>query len=209
MHEEGEMNPATSRSADHAAESTSPWARRHDRHSGFTILLHWSSVAAVVVAAAAALIHEAVEGAALRNLLMDVHRQAGLFVLFALALRLIVRLTIGLADVTKSMHPLLRLAAQGAHCALYAVLFVLPMLGWAGTSAHGVSLRLFGVLPLPSLVEDDPDLADTLTDYHLWAAWALLGLVIAHAGAAWWHHAVRRDGVLAAMLPWARRDRQP
>jgi cytochrome b561 len=210
-HEEGEMNPATSGSIDREADTTPGRAMalpRHERHSAWTIALHWSSVIAVLVAAVAALWREAIEETALRNLLMDVHRQAGLYVLVALGMRLVVRFTVGMADVTKDMHVLLRWAAQGAHAALYVVLFVLPMLGWAGSSAHGVPLRLFGLLPLPSLVEDDPDVADTLTDYHLWAAWALLGLVLMHIGAAIWHHLVRRDGVLAAMAPWVHRKRR-
>ena len=204
------MNPATSGPIDREAEAGAGRAMaavRHERHSGWTIALHWSSVIAVLIAAVAALWHEAIEETALRNLLMDVHRQAGLYVLVALGMRLVVRFTVGMADVTKDMHFLLRWAAQGAHAALYAVLFALPMLGWAGSSAHGVSLRLFGLLPLPSMVQDDPDVADTLTDYHLWAAWALLGLVLMHIGAAIWHHLVRRDGVLAAMAPWVRRSK--
>ena len=205
------MNPATSGPIDREAEAAPGRALalpRHQRHSGWTIALHWSSVIAVLIAAVAALWREAIEETALRNLLMDVHRQAGLYVLVALGMRLVVRFTVGMADVTKDMHFLLRWAAQGAHAALYVVLFALPMLGWAGSSAHGVSLRLFGLLPLPSLVQDDPDVADTLTDYHLWAAWALLGLVLMHIGAAIWHYRVRRDGVLAAMAPWVRRSKR-
>jgi cytochrome b561 len=206
------MHPATSGSIDREADAAAEWATDplgRTRHSGWTIALHWSSVAAVLVAAVAALWREAIEETALRNLLMDVHRQAGLYVLVALGMRLVVRFTVGMADVTKDMHFLLRWAAQGAHAALYVVLFVLPVLGWAGSSAHGVPLRLFGLLPLPSLVDDDPDVADTLTDYHLWASWALLGLVLMHIGAACWHHLVRRDGVLAAMAPWVRRKPRP
>jgi cytochrome b561 len=53
-------------------------------------------------------------------------------------------------------------------------------------------------------VADDPDLADVLTDWHAWAAWGLLALLAAHIAAALWHHWVRRDGVLAAMLPLLR-----
>jgi len=200
------MSTTSTRAARQAghAESARP-AAEAGRHSVWTIALHWASVAAIVVATAAALGRDATENAAMRTVLMDVHRQAGLFVLVALGLRLIVRLTAGMADHAKDLPMLMRWAALAAHLALYAVLLVLPMLGWAGTNAHGVTMKLFGLLPLPNIVGDDPDLADELTDYHVWAAWALLGLVIAHAAAAWWHHAVRRDGVLAAMAPWIRR----
>jgi cytochrome b561 len=58
-----------------------------------------------------------------------------------------------------------------------------------------------GVIPLPALVEADSDLADNLTDAHVMLAWSMLALIVMHIAAALWHHYVRRDGVLIAMLP--------
>ena len=181
------------------------------RHSAVTILLHWSSVLAILLATGAILTREAVEDDAWRNALLDVHRQAGLFVLVALGLRLAVRFAAGMADFTHELPPLLRLAAAAAHAALYAMLLALPLLGWATTSAHGVTLRLFGLVALPAIARKDSDLADTLGDWHLWAAWGLLALVAMHVAAACWHHFGRRDRVLSAMLPLARprSDRLP
>ena len=40
-----------------------------------------------------------------------------------------------------------------------------------------------------------------LGEAHETAAWALIGMVALHAAAALWHHFVRRDNVLRAMLP--------
>ena len=187
-----------------AAAAAGAVAPRH-RHSTWTIALHWASVAAIAVAAVAALWRNAVEADALRGVLLEVHRQAGLFVLLALAVRLAVRWRHPLANHAGAMSRLLHLAAQGAHLALYAALLLLPLVGWAVSNAHAVTVKLFGILPLPMLVADDPDLADKLTDWHSWGAWALLALVTAHIGAAIWHHAIRRDNVLLAMLPLARR----
>jgi cytochrome b561 len=58
-----------------------------------------------------------------------------------------------------------------------------------------------GLFALPLLVDADPDLADTLESWHVGLAWVLGGLICAHAGAALFHHVVRRDGVLRSMLP--------
>lgn len=196
--------------ATRTARSSAPTRRESDarsqRHSSWTIALHWSTVLALVVSVLAVLWRLAIEDEGLRTLLLNVHRQLGLFVLVALALRLLVRAIIGLADHAGEMHALLRWAARLAHVGLYALLLVLPLLGLAASHAHAVDVTLFGLIRLPSLVADDPDLADALTDYHLWAAWGLLFLVVAHAGAAVWHHRVRRDGVLVAMLPLLERS---
>ena len=118
-------------------------------------------------------------------------------------LRRELRLRRGLADHATDIAPLLRWAAKVAHILLYGVLIALPLLGWAVTSAHGIKLTLLGSVPLPLLLAPDSELADTLSDYHVWLAWSLLVLVVAHVTAACWHHFARRDGVLRAMLPGA------
>jgi len=193
---------ATERCAERATRAAPP---PRDRHSALTIALHWVSVLALLVATGAILWREAIEAPALRTVLMDTHRQAGLFVLLALAARLVLRLLTGWRDFASSAPVWAYRAATVAHASLYAVLGALTLLGWAGTSAHGVRLKLFGVMPLPALAGEDSDFADTLTDWHAWAAWALLALVAAHVAAALWHHFSQRDGVLAAMLPGVRR----
>lgn len=175
------------------------------RHSGWTVLLHWSSVLAIVVSASSALAREWIENEPLRVLLMDIHRQSGNFVLVALGLRLAVRFTVGMADHSAGMSILLRIAAQLAHVGLYALLLALPLLGLAVSNAHEVRVSLFGLFTLPPIVQPDADLADTLSDYHVWASWVLLFLVATHFAAACWHHVVRRDGVLVAMLPLLKR----
>src|SRR6266550_3570696 len=107
-------------------------------------------------------------------------------------------------DAAASPH-----AATVAHWSMYGVIAGLVLLGWALCNAHAIHLRLFGVIPLPDLVAADSDLADTLSDYHIWAAWVLLSLVVPHVLAALWHHYIRRDGVLTAMLPGGPLTRRP
>jgi cytochrome b561 len=171
------------------------------RHSPATMILHWTSALAIVLAVAAIYYRDVTDDRSLRILLMTWHRQLGLFVLIALVLRLAARHFFGFANQTSRMTGLMRGAAATTHLALYALLIALPILGLAATSAKGISLRLFGLVPLPDLTAADPDVADTLLNYHMWAAWVLFALVAVHAGAALWHHLIVRDGVLRAMWP--------
>jgi len=170
-------------------------------HPTLTVAIHWMTVVAIVVAVAAMFARDAVEDRVWRQLLLETHRQLGLLVLVAAAARIAIRLRKGLTDYAPDMAAFMRWAAKAAHVLMYGVLLSLPLLGWAVTSAHGVSLSFLGSIPLPKILSADSELADTLTDYHVWLAWGLLGLVVAHAGAAAWHHFVRKDGVLRAMLP--------
>lgn len=177
-------------------------------HPTLTKAIHWITVAAIVIAVAVMFVRDATEDRALRQFLSSLHRQLGLLVLLAAGVRIAIRIRRGLADHAPGMSAIMRWAAKSAHLVMYGVLLALPLLGWAVTSAHGITLTFLGSVPLPKLVEADSEFADTLTDYHVWLAWGLLALVVMHVAAAAWHHFIRRDNVLRAMLPTLRRDRQ-
>jgi cytochrome b561 len=188
-----------------AAESQKRRATDRERHCTATIFLHWATAVGIVVAIASIYLRDLVEDSVFRQALMQIHRQLGLLVLLGLGLRLAVRFTAGLADHSRQMPFALRLASWMTHVGLYLLLMMVPLLGWAATSAHGIRLQAFGLLPLPGLVAADSDLSETLDELHQWTAWALCGLVAMHALAALWHHFARKDAVLAAMLPRMKR----
>jgi cytochrome b561 len=174
-----------------------------NRHPLLVIAMHWGTALALIIAVAAMFVRDAIEDNTYRQVLLQVHRQLGLLLLVAAAWRIVVRLRRGLANHAPNMAFLLRWAAGATHVFLYGLLLALPLVGWALTSAHGISLSFLGAIRLPAMVAADSELADALSDYHIWLAWALLALVAAHAVAALWHHFVRRDTVLVAMLPGA------
>jgi cytochrome b561 len=176
-------------------------AAARPKHPAVTVALHWGTVAAIVIAVAAMFLRDAMEDKFWRQLLLETHRQLGLLVLIGVGVRIAVRLWRGFADHAPDVSAILRWAAKMAHVLLYGLLIALPLEGWALTSAHGITLALFGAVHLPNLLASDSELADTLSDYHIWLAWALLVFVGMHAVAALWHHFVRRDAVLTAMLP--------
>lgn len=194
------LNPALGPStAGHGTTTRGP-AARPDRRAA-TLLLHWASALLLLLAVAGIVGREWAEDPAWRTLLLDMHRQCGLAVMLAWLPRLIARHGHGAPHRMPSASPLERRAAQGVHGTLYGLLLALPVLGWATSNAHAVHLRLFGLLPLPDLVGPNADLADQLSDWHAWCAWALMALVAVHVGAALWHHWIKRDDVLTAMLP--------
>jgi cytochrome b561 len=80
------------------------------------------------------------------------------------------------------------------------LLATVPLLGWTASNALGQDVHFLGVA-LPALIAPDDDLGDRLQQWHQTAAWSLVALAAIHALAALWHHFIRRDAVLAAMLP--------
>ena len=167
-------------------------------------VLHWLTVLLLILAAAVILTREEVSAKPLRAWMLEIHRHLGLCVLLLFAVRIALRLRLGrLPELGHFAWPM-RAAAASVHAALYASILILPLLGWALSSAQDKPVHFFG-LTLPLLVQPDFDLADQLLMWHQDAAWALLALTLVHLSAALLHHFVLHDAVLRAMWPGRQR----
>lgn len=93
------------------------------------------------------------------------------------------------------------LAAVG-HWLLLGLLLALPISGWLMSSAAGVSVIWFGMLPLPDLVPRDSDLFETLRTTHYILSRLLIGALLLHVAAVLHHDLRRRDGIFRRMWPF-------
>jgi cytochrome b561 len=167
------------------------------------IVLHWATVLVLSIGVASILIREETEGRAARAWLLEIHRTCGLLVLLLCTARLWTRWRSGiLADLVPSQSRYLRAGARCVHALLYVLLMSIPLLGWTLSSLDDQKIRFFGV-QLPALSAPDEDASDSVRAWHTNTAIALGVLAAVHAGAALWHHFVKRDPVLQAM--WLRR----
>ena len=92
-------------------------------------------------------------------------------------------------------------AAHAVHATLYLLFFAVPLVGWAYSSAAGLPIALFGLIPLPDFVPADKALAQAIKPWHGYLAFALAALVLLHVAAALKHHWMGRDGLLSRMWP--------
>lgn len=142
---------------------------------------------------------------ALTNNLYSTHKALGLVVLAVVVIRLVYRLFAGRPDDEPSLTPFQKIASHTVHWALYGLLIAIPIGGWLGVSLFP-ALDVFGLFQLPALASPDKALSEQVLWVHGLAAYLLLGLIAIHIGAALYHHFVRRDGVLARMMPGRKRD---
>lgn len=133
------------------------------------------------------------------------HKWAGMSLLVLAIARVVWRATHRAPDLPADMGSAARLSAHAAHGLLYALMLAIPLTGWLASSAQGVPVVWFGVWQLPDLMGKDPVLGPRLQDVHRVLNYTLLAAVIAHVGAALHHHFIKKDNVLARMLPWAAR----
>ena len=133
------------------------------------------------------------------NNLYSLHKLAGFTLLWVVVLRIVYRLWNGAPSPEPTLEPWQRVGSTVVHFSLYAVLLALPFLGWLGVSYYP-ALDIFGWFSLPALVAPDQDAANRILAIHATLAFVLLGLILAHAGMALYHHFGRSDNVLRRML---------
>jgi cytochrome b561 len=133
--------------------------------------------------------------------LISLHFTFGIIILAVAIVRLAWRVTHGEPAPEDGLPPWQNLTARIVHYLLYALLFVIPLLGWMDASRRGMPVEMFG-LELPKLLATGKPGWNWTGDVHgLLANYAMLALVGLHAVAALYHHFVRHDGVLKRMLP--------
>jgi cytochrome b561 len=170
-------------------------------YSGPAKIFHWLSAAAVIAAIILAFAMNSAEPGPKQNQLYDLHRSFGALILALTGLRLLWRLYSPPPPPVPGMPAWQEKAAAFVHRLLYVLLFAMPLLGWAGTSAFPARIMVFGLFELPPLVGPDRELSELLLGIH-WRLGLLLCLIIAgHIGAALYHHVIRKDATLRRMLP--------
>jgi cytochrome b561 len=129
------------------------------------------------------------------------HKSLGLLILLLMVVRAVWRLT-GIAPALPAgTPPLERLAAHLSHGFLYLLMFLMPLTGWIVNSAANVPFRMFWRIPVPAITAPDKAVADVAARIHLGLFVALALMLAVHVGAALRHHLLKRNNVLARMLP--------
>jgi cytochrome b561 len=86
------------------------------------------------------------------------------------------------------------------HLLLYALMFIIPILGVVTFVYHGRVFD-FGIFQVDPGVKKDRAVFEPTEDVHGYLAYALFALAGLHALAALWHRYILHDGVLARMWP--------
>lgn len=178
------------------------------RYTTVAIVLHWLLALVIVLMFVLGVYMTDLPFSPQRLKLYNWHKWAGVTFLLLSALRLVWRLLHrppALAQaITQAMPAWQATAHHATHHLLYALFFVVPLLGWAYSSAAGFPIVWFGQIALPDLLPADKALAEIIKPLHKLSALALIGLAGLHMAAALKHQWIDRDGLLLRMLPGRR-----
>src|SRR4051794_39214271 len=170
-------------------------------YSAVSKWLHWLTAIIIFGLIPVGIVLEDLPEGPIQNLGYDLHRSFGFIVLCLAIMRLAVRGVFGAPAAYAGLTPFERRASDFVHHALYALIILTPLLGWAATSAYPVAIKVFWLFTLPPLAPESEWLSKLLFKAHELSAILIIVLLAGHLGGALMHRVVKRDGVLDRMLP--------
>jgi cytochrome b561 len=148
-------------------------------------IFHWVTAAMIVFMVASGVMMKQLGSGALMDFVFTLHKTAGALIVVLVLGRFFYRML----RPDPAWRPE-QYRRPGLHMLLYALLLVVPLLGWAGISDFGARGIFFG-LSLPSIWPEGAGWATVLFELHAYAAFLMLFIVALHIGMAIQDHMTR------------------
>jgi cytochrome b561 len=171
--------------------------------------MHWIAVVLLLGAYSAARMIDADTNSAETDWLVMLHRSFGVMILLLTCLRLALRQHARVPPLPADLPAAERFAARAGTGLLYVLLILQILLGLIGSMLHGDRIALFDSAVLPLALPVDRVLTRQVFEPHGVTARLLLARIGLHVAAALYHHFVRKDEVMAGMLPPMQRRPRP
>ncbi len=180
-----------------------------DRYTSVAIILHWLIAAAIIglLFVGLTMKEKGFYPQDVQFQMFQLHKSFGLSVLVLSVLRLVWRLLHKPPALPSDMPAWEVFAAKSTHWAFYALMFALPLTGWAlvSTSPFAFPTYWFGLFEWPhlglSFLGPQDSVYEASSAAHEWLAYILMALLAIHVGAALKHYVWNRDNVVSHMIP--------
>lgn len=176
-----------------------------DRYDRILAAVHWLTVLLIIAVYGAVWASHAAGGREQSAMLLQLHRSMGITISALTLFRLTWRWHARIPPLPADLPLVQKVAARVTEYALYVLLLLQPALGLLNTNARGRRVDFYFLGELPPVIGPDKVLAKQAMAAHELVAYVLVAIIALHAAAALFHHFVRRDNVLKAMLPGRRR----
>ena len=135
-------------------------------HNAVAQFFHWSIVALLLLQYLTKWVSPGTFSWTSKGLLNAWHLGVGPTILALMLLRLAWRLTHRPPPPPADISPALQWLSRVTHWAFYAILVILPVLGWIAANGSGAKATLAGLFALPNLTATNKPLAETVGDVH-------------------------------------------
>ena len=175
-------------------------ACRPARYDFTAMAFHWVSFLLIVFIASLGLLFDSMTKAS-QPYWINIHAVAGLFLLALAVARIAWRMTHRPPELPANIDVLSRKLSTPVHHTLYLLSLLIPVAGIVAFVWHARAFN-FGLFAIDFGVKSAPAIFHLAEDVHSLLAYGLLALAGLHGLLALWHQYVKRDGILARMLPW-------
>lgn len=173
-----------------------------ERYSPARQILHWVTVVLMFAILPVAWVVMALkEDTPAFYFYLDIHKTIGLTILALTLVRIAWRLLERAPAYDRSLPVWTRVLAAAVTGALLVMMLAMPVSGYVWTTGHGYDVAPFDLIRLPRLFWKNRALGDAAKAVHTYGQWLVYGLIALHLAGVGWHLIVRRDGLLARMLP--------
>lgn len=177
---------------DAAAPVTAP-----QKFTALSRMFHW--LTAILIFAALLIGFTMVNWLAGYATLRVVHMSIGVLVLVVVVLRIVNRMRHHPPAWPPTVGRREGKAVIWLERALYALILVQPLVGWAMVSATGKPVPVFGVVPLPRIAPFNIEVYSVLREAHSVLAYLLVVVIAAHVSMVLAHSSMLGDGMLRRM----------
>lgn len=167
------------------------------QHKGYFKIIHWIMALGIISAFGLAFYFDDLPFSLMKMKLINYHKWIGFTVLLLVIPRLIIS-HFGYDSLKeKSFNNFM---AKAVHVFMYITMFSTPMLGWLMSSAKGFPIVLFGMFPMPDLIEKNIELGKTLAIAHEISAYGLALLIVLHIAGAVKRQFIEKDPIIQQMI---------
>jgi cytochrome b561 len=175
------------------------------RYHSLSIVLHWSIALGLLFMFASGLyMVNADISKADQYKLFQIHKASGVLMLWALILRIGVRIFTSAPRMPEALNSSAQKQAKLGHIVLYIALVTMPLSGWLMVSASPFGLPtfvFFDWINWPHIpgVARNKTVESLANDIHWLSAIALFGLIVGHISAVIWHKKAHKLNLLTRM----------
>lgn len=136
-----------------------------------------------------------------------IHKSVGILLALVFIFRLLWKWRNPMPDPVAGSSRWENKASKLAHSGMYLLIALIMISGYLISTAEGAGIDVFELFTVPATVTSIPEQEDNAGLVHEYLAYALIGLVLAHALAALKHHFVNKDHTLRRMLGVGLKDK--
>jgi len=175
------------------------------RYNSASILLHWAIAVAILFMLASGLFMVNADiSKADQYMLFQIHKASGVVVLWALILRIGVRLFTKAPAMPQQLNAHEQMHARLGHVLIYVALLLMPLSGWLMVSASPFGLPTFVFVDwikwphIPGVARNK--VIENIANNVHWVTAIVLGLlVVGHISAVVWHKRVHKINLVRRM----------